>query len=124
MFAKETIILIDDLVDDSTIDIIEASKQNQASVKIFSRNKLNAEKRNIKRRASFKSGFNFYETNEFNDRYLLIDGKFLYLLTRPLKYNNKRRFYYIRIMGDQEITRIKSRLEQSETRSNLHCRHF
>lgn len=122
--AKESIVLIDDLVDEKTIEILEFAKQISSSVKIFSRNRLNVEKRNIKRRIKFRSGFYFYETNEFNDRYLLIDGKMLFLLTRPLKFNNRRHFYYIRIMGDQEITRIKARIGQSQTYSNLHCRHF
>ncbi len=124
MCAKESIILIDDLVDESTIELLEFTKQADAVVKIFSRNRLNVVKRNIKRRKSFRAGFYFYETNEFKDHYLLIDGKYLYLLTRPLKYNNKRRFYYVRIMGDQEITRIKERIAKSTTYSNLHCRHF
>lgn len=124
MFAKESIILIDDLVDDTTIEIIENTKQDHVPVKIFSRNRLNVQKKNIKRRVRFKSGFYFYETNEFKDRYLLIDGKYLFMLTRPLKYNNKRRFYFIRIMGDQEIARIKTRIAMSETYANLHCRHY
>ena len=124
MFAKKSITLIDDLVDDATIEVIELAKQDNVEVKIFSRNKLNIHKRNIKRRKSFKAGFYFFETTEFKDRYLLIDGKYLYLLTRPLKYNNKRRFYFVRVMGDQEIARIKTRLEKSETYANLHCRHF
>ncbi len=124
MFAKESIILIDDLVDDITIEIIENTKQTNVPVKIFSRNRLNVPKKNIKRRVRFKAGFYFYETNEFKDRYLLIDGKYLFILTRPLKYNNKRHFYFVRIMGDQEIARIKTRIAQSETYTNLHCRHY
>ena len=124
MFAKESIILIDDFVDDETIEVIERAKQDDVLVKIFSRNRLSAQKRNIKRRKSFKGGFYFYETTEFNDRYLLIDEKYLYLLTRPLKYNNKRRFYFVRIMGDQELVRIKQRIKNSENYTNLHCRHF
>lgn len=124
MFAKKSITLIDDLIDDATIEVIETSKQDEVKVKIFSKNRLPIEKRNIKRRKSFRSGFYFYETNEFKDRYLLIDEKYLFLLTRPLKYNNKRRFYFVRIMGDQEIARIKARIKTSENYSNLHCRHF
>ena len=37
MFAKESIILIDDFVDDETIEVIERAKQDDVLVKIFSR---------------------------------------------------------------------------------------
>lgn len=122
--AKESIILIDDLVDELTIELIEEVKSLSSIVKIFSKNRAYIDVRNIKRRKNFKAGFSYYQTSEFQDRYILIDGKFLYLLTRPLKYNNRRRFYYIRVMGDKELIRVRKSCAQCELNAARAYRHF
>ena len=122
--AKESIILIDDVVDEETIGIIEDIKPLDVPVKIFSKNKFFVNVRNIKRRKNFLSGFSYYETNVFRDRYLLIDNKYLYILTRPLKYDNKRRFNYIRVMGEVEIVQIRRRIVECEELHSRKTRHF
>ena len=121
--AEKQIILIDDAVDETTIELIENTKKLEAEVKIFSRNKFYINVRNIKRRRNFRAGFAYFQTNEFKDKYLLIDGKMLYLMTRPLKYNNRRRFYYMRVMGDSELVNVRmtcKRIEENATRAYRH----
>lgn len=122
--ATETIILVDDAVDEATIDIIENTKKPEVKVTIFSRNRCYIDARNIRRRKNFKGGFSYFQTNEFKDRYLLIDGKMLYLMTRPLKYNDRRRFYYMRVMGDKELTNVRKWCELCEAKASRLYRHF
>lgn len=122
--AKQSIVLIDDIVDEETIGIIEHQKPIDVPVKIFSKNRFFVNVRNIRRRKNFLSGFNYYETNAFRDRYLLIDDRYLYLLARPLKYDNKRRFTYVRVMGDVEIIQIRRRIVECEELHSRKYRHF
>ena len=116
--------LVDDAVDEATIDIIENTKKPEVKVTIFSRNRCYIDARNIRRRKNFKGGFSYFQTNEFKDRYLLIDGKMLYLMTRPLKYNDRRRFYYMRVMGDKELTSVRKWCELCEAKASRLYRHF
>ena len=81
--ATETIILVDDAVDETTIDIIENTKKPEVKVTIFSTNRCYIDARNIRRRKNFLGGFSYFETNEFKDRYLLIDGKMLVFNDEP-----------------------------------------
>lgn len=121
--AECSIILTDDFVDETTIDILSL-KKNGVKVKVFSRNKLQANIRNIRRRSCFKDGFEFFETSGIRDRYLLIDGKFLYIMTRGLKYNGKRDYCYIRILGFDEVERLKYNLERLEENAKKYYKQF
>jgi len=120
--AKQSIILIDDFVDESTITIL-SKKSPEVSVKIISRNRLMTHERNVKRRKVFRGGFSFYETNLFKNRYLLVDEKFLFLMSRPLRFNSKRNFYFVRIIDKEQVMNMNKRIEECQMAKKT-SRHF
>lgn len=107
--AEKSIILIDSYVDMDTFRILE-KKGELSEVKIYSRCRLNVPMRNLKRRKCFLSGISYTETSNFRDRYLIIDEKMMYLLTRPLRDFGKRGFQAVRIMDYTEVQRMLHRV--------------
>ena len=121
--AKESIVLIDNFVDEMTISVLE-NKNDDVAVLVCSKNRLMVKERNVRRRKCFKSGFNFVETTAFRNMYMLIDGKFLYLLSRPLRYNEKRGFWYIQMMDIDGISRVREKVLEGKGRVKNLYRHF
>ena len=107
--AEKTIDLVDDSVDEKTLEVLGCKKQ-EVQVRIYSRNAKSFNLKNVKRRNIFKSGFQYTVTSEFSDRYLLIDEKHLYVLSGPLKRNGKRGYFAVRIIGYSEVSQVRSRM--------------
>ncbi|MBQ6486496.1 hypothetical protein IJI76_02090 [Candidatus Saccharibacteria bacterium] len=111
--ADKTIVLIDDYVDEQALKIL-SYKKDHVSVKVYSRNSFFANMRNVKRRITFRAGFDYIVTSEFSDRYLLIDGKNLYILSGSLRRTGKRGNFAVRIFGYEEVKRMLYRMENIE----------
>ena len=121
--AKDSIILVDDFVDEETISLL-SKKSEDVKVEIISRNRLLTNPKNVRRRQTFKSRFKFIESNEFRSRYIFIDEKMLFLLSRSLKFNAKRSFYYIQILDKDQLFEFKTKVLGCENRSRNLYRHF
>lgn len=121
--AKESIVLVDDFVDEETIDILNAKNKN-VTVEIISRNRLLTNSKNVRRRQNFQAGFKFIESNIFRNRYVFIDGKALYLLSRSLKFNAKRSFYYIPVLDKDQQFEFRRNVSSCENEYMKHYRHF
>ena len=121
--AKESIILIDDYVDESTLEILE-SKQDNVEVFVYSKNRLMFKMRNIKRRKCFRAGFHFSETKRFKNRFILIDNKFLFLLSRPIRCNGRRSFWFIQMFDIDYISKLRQHIRECEGETNAQYRHF
>jgi hypothetical protein len=121
--ARESIVLIDSYIDEITLSLLE-HKHEDVSVTVCSRNQMSVGERNVKRRKGFRSGFSFIETNLFQNMYMMIDNKFLYMLSRSLRFNNKRSFWYIQIMDINEIRRVRQLIMESQMKIRKQYRHF
>lgn len=121
--AKESIILIDDYIDEQTLAILD-NKPVDVPVLICSKNKLFTKPSVIRRRHDFIVGFDFVETNIFKDRFLLIDDTHLYMMARSLRYNQKRCFAFIKVYDIEIIQKIRNDLERCKGRARKEYRHF
>ena len=121
--AKESIVLVDPFVDETTITFLE-QKGESVSFLVCSNNRLMVKERNVRRRKCFKAGFNFIETQLFRNAYMLVDNRFLYMLSRPLRYSDRRSFSYIQIMDIAEINRVRKLVGESRTKVRRQYRHF
>lgn len=121
--ANESILLVDDFVDEETLSLLN-EKKTDVRVEIISRNRLMTNIKNVRRRQSFKAGFKFIESNIFRNRYVLIDGKILYLLSRSLKFNAKRNFYFIPILDKDHLCDFNRNVLGCEKQSKNIYRHF
>lgn len=121
--AKESIVLVDDFVDEATVSFLNM-KDTNVSVEVISRNRLMANVRNIRRRQNFKAGFKFIESNAFRNRYIFIDGKVLFLLSRSLRSNSTRGFYYIPILEKEQLYEFKLKVSGCENQERRRFRHF
>ena len=121
--AKESIILIDDYVDEQTLTVLE-HKPAEVPVLVCSKNKLFTKPSMIRRRRDFNAGFDFIETNIFKDRYILVDDTHLYMMARSLRYNRKRCFAYIKVYDIEIIQKIRKDLDICKGRTKKEYRHF
>ena len=121
--AKESIVLVDDFVDEETLSLLDKKDMN-VKIEIISRNRLLTNIKNVRRRQNFKAGFNFIESNTFRNRYIFVDNKALYLLSRSLKFNAKRSFYYISILDKDQLYDFKRNVLGCEQQSKNLYRHF
>lgn len=121
--SKKSIELVDDFVDEMAVDVL-MNKKDSVKVTIFSKNRPYLNVRNVRRRKNFQAGFEYIETNEFKDRLILIDGVYLYYLARSLKYNNRRKFCYVRVVDKMELMQIKRRMRICEEMQKKQVRHF
>jgi hypothetical protein len=121
--AKESIILIDDYVDEQTLTVLE-HKPAEVPVLVCSKNKLFTKPSMIRRRRDFNAGFDFIETNIFKDRYILVDDTHLYMMARSLRYNQKRCFAYIKVYDIEIIQKIRKDLDICKGRTKKEYRHF
>ena len=121
--AKKSILLVDDFVDEETLNLLN-EKDMDVKVEIISRNRPLTNQRNVRRRQNFKAGFKFIESNNFRNRYVYIDDKVLYLLSRSLKFNAKRSFYYISVLDKDQVEDFKRNVAGCETQSKNRYRHF
>ena len=121
--AKESIALLDDYVDEATFEVLN-EKMPETKLVICSNNRIMAQLRNVSRRKAFHGKLEFYEGYRFCGRYILIDGKTLFLLSRSLRNNAKRNFYYIRIHDFDQISKIRRTVEECARKTRNLCRHF
>ena len=121
--AEKSIVLIDDYVDEESIEVL-SEKQDGVKVEVYSKNKLMTNLRNIKRRRGFRAGFRFLEAKCFRNMYLLIDEKFLFMLSRSIRYNAKRSFWFIQILDINEIDRIRNKIRECDLLLRGQYRHF
>ena len=121
--ANNSIVLIDDYVDEQTFSVLEEKNENVELI-ICSKNRIMTCMKNIKRRKAFKEKIKFVESNEYRGRFILIDGKILFILSRSLRYNAKRNFYFIRIHDYEEINKVRMSVDNCLKRANELCRHF
>ncbi|MBR1875126.1 hypothetical protein IJ798_01975 [Candidatus Saccharibacteria bacterium] len=120
--AENTIRLVDDSVTDETLNLFIFA-ETSAEVKIYSRNKPKiSSMRNYRRRKVFRKGLSVIETNRFSNRYVVIDDKFLYILSRPLAKMSGRGFSFIRIMGYDEVQMMLFNMKLCENRSMRNIR--
>lgn len=117
--AKKTIFLSDNFIDDGSFKVLSKKNRN-VSVKIYSNNALAYNPRNVKRRNDFKDKLKIFFTSHFTDRFLIIDEKFMFLLSRPVKDNNKKGFEAIRMMDYSEIERQIIKMQKCEE----NCRRY
>ncbi len=121
--AEKSIVLIDDYVDEDTFKVL-GEKGCEVMITICSKNRIMAQTRNVSRRKMFSKKIQYLEGKNYQGRYLLIDGTILYILSRSLKFNAKRNFYFIRIHDFEQITKIRQSLESDMKRAKSLCRHF
>lgn len=116
--AKTSIRLIDDSVTEDTLRVFIFAG-SQVEVKIYSRNRpIVPELHNLRRRKNFSKGLKFIVTNQFSsNRYLIIDNKFLYIISMPLSRINNRNFSAIRIYDFEEVQMMLFRVKLAESRS-------
>ena len=113
--AKISIRLIDDSVTEDTLKLFVFAGTD-VPVKIYMKDKLAYEiKRNMKRRKTFSKGLDLIVTNYFSsNRYLIIDDKFMYIISRPLRQFSSRGFCFIRIFDFDETRMMIFRTKLAE----------
>lgn len=121
--AKKSIALIDDFVDEGTFTVLSA-KLPEVKLTICSNNRIMTQLRNVCRRKTFCSGVEFYEGARFFGRYVLIDDTILFLLSRSLRNNAKRNFYFIRIHDFEQIMKVRKMIDESIRNARNLYRHF
>lgn len=95
--AEKSIMLIDNYVNEETLKLL-GEKNRGVEIRIYTWNMTNAPLRNLKRRTKFSDAkFSYTVTKEFHDRYLIVDEKRVYLLSRSLKFSGKRGFHITRL---------------------------
>lgn len=101
--AKSSVKIIDDNVTSETLDwLIFAGVR--VEVRFYSKNRPQIPNiRNYRRRKAFSKGLKFTVTTRFANRYILVDEKFLYILSSSLNKMGKRNFSWIRIMEYEEV---------------------
>ena len=117
--ASRSIRIVDDYVTDETLDLLIFAKI-EVEVKIYSKNRpMISNLRNYRRRKAFSKGLKFILTNRFSNRYVVIDDKFLYILSAPLAKIDKKQFNWIRILEYeklQDMLRLMSLSERARRR--------
>ena len=121
--AQKSIALLDDYVDEVTFEVL-SEKLPEAKLIICSNNRIMAQLRNVCRRKTFHGKLEFFEGYRFCGRYVLIDEKILFLLSRSLRNNAKRNFYYIRIHDFDQISKVRRLVEECVRKTRNLCRHF
>ncbi|MDO4967769.1 MAG: hypothetical protein Q4E70_03345 [Candidatus Saccharibacteria bacterium] len=112
--ADKSIRLVDDFITDETLDFLIFAGI-KAEVKIYSRNRpMVSNMKNYRRRKAFSRGINIFVTNNFSDRYIIVDDSFLYILSAPLAKITTRGFSYIRIFDYSEVQTILFKMKISE----------
>lgn len=99
--AEDEIILLDNYVDVNTLNLL-AKKKKPVSVKIYTLRNTRLSEGDI---STFNSQYPTIEvnyTNEFHDRFLVIDGKMVYHIGASLKDAGKKSFA-INIVNDSKV---------------------
>ncbi|MGN1268794.1 MAG: ORF6N domain-containing protein [Candidatus Aphodocola sp.] len=90
--ANKEIIIIDNYVDKTTLDILTKKKLNVTILLITDKNKSKINKTDIDKFNSEYKGLNIKYTNIFHDRFIIIDNKKLYHIGASLKDLGKKVF--------------------------------
>ena len=107
--AKESIILIDNYVDRSTLDML-SRKKHKTPVSIYTMKKhCKLSEKEMHDFGTQYGPLSIKYTDEFHDRFLILDGKTLYLVGASIKDAGSRTFA---IMAYEEKIAIKSILER------------
>ncbi len=106
--AKESIILIDNYVDITTLEML-AKKGKEVQLKIVTSKKGNAlAKSDIKRFQKQYGKLELSESESFHDRFLIIDDRELYISGASLKDLGKKCFAFFKL-DPREIPKLKER---------------
>lgn len=106
--AKESIILIDNYVDITTLEML-AKKGKEVQLKIVTSKKGNAlAKSDIKRFQKQYGKLELSESESFHDRFLIIDDRELYISGASLKDLGKKCFAFFKL-DSREIPKLKER---------------
>ena len=107
--AKKSIVLIDNYVDITTLEML-AKKGEKVQLKIITSKKGNGlAQSDIKRFQEQYGKLEISESTSFHDRFLIIDEKELYLIGASLKDLGKKCFAFTK-MDPQEIQRLKTKV--------------
>jgi len=107
--AKKSIVLIDNYVDITTLEML-AKKGKNVQLKIVTSKKGNGlAQSDIKRFQEQYGKLEISESTSFHDRFLIIDDKELYLIGASLKDLGKKCFAFTK-MDPQEIQRLKTKV--------------
>lgn len=93
--AKESIILIDNYIDDKTLRIL--SKNQEAKVAIYTQNITRTLMLDIEKYNKQYKEISLNQTKNFHDRFLIIDKKEIYLIGASLKDLGKKVFGFSKI---------------------------
>ena len=105
--AKKSIVLIDNYVDITTLEML-AKKGKNVQLKIVTSKKGNGlAQSDVKRFQEQYGRLEISESASFHDRFLIIDDKELYLIGASLKDLGKKCFAFTK-MDSQEIQRLKA----------------
>ena len=112
--ANQSLIIIDNNINETSLKILE-NKGSNVDLKIYTWNYLGAPIRNIKRRKGFKNAqLNCYITKTFQDNYLILDEKRVYLMSLPIKRAGKRGFKVCRIYDYNLVKHILTQAKGCE----------
>jgi len=118
--AKKSIVLIDSYIDENTIDIF-CSKKKEVVVKILTKNK-SINKRTNSYIKAFNSQFGGLEiriSEEFHDRFIIIDEHIFYTMGASVKDAGKKTFMFAKISENFIIQTVKQKFAEEWDRNLL-----
>jgi len=107
--AKEEVILIDNYIDIETLNIL-SKKNDNVDVKIYTKSNTKLNVRDINKFNMQYPKLEIKNTNEFHDRFLIIDQKYIYHIGASIKDAGKKCFGITLIKYDAIIKDILSKL--------------
>ena len=109
--VNKEIIIIDNYVDKTTLDILTKKKVNVTILLITDKNKSKITKTDIDKFNSEYKGLNIKYTNIFHDRFIIIDNKKLYHIGASLKDLGKKVFGINKIEDKDILINIKNKIK-------------
>ena len=109
--VNKEIIIIDNYVDKTTLDILTKKKVNVTILLITDKNKSKITKTDIDKFNSEYKGLNIKYTNIFHDRFIIIDKKKLYHIGASLKDLGKKVFGINKIDDKDILINIKNKIK-------------
>ena len=109
--AKESIILIDNYIDTSTLDILSKKNNKEIKLKLISSNFNLLTDQDIKTfKDQYSSNLDLIKIKEFHDRFLILDETKLYHIGSSLKDAGKKCFEISLIDDEKQVKEILKRI--------------
>ena len=117
--VNKEIIIIDNYVDKTTLDILTKKKVNVTILLITDKNKSKITKTDIDKFNSEYKGLNIKYTNIFHDRFIIIDKKKLYHIGASLKDLGKKVFGITNIKDILILNKILNKIDEEIISSSI-----